>query len=136
MTDVAKPLPVVNEGNRPFWDGANEGRLRMQRCERCRHIRYPIQPHCPKCLATDTEWIDLSGKGEVFSKIVYQRAFHPAFADDVPYNVVLIQLQEGPRMFSNVVGSPTDEITVGAAVSVVFEEAADGVAIPRFRLDT
>ena len=136
MSDTPKPLPTVDEGNQPFWDGALEGRLRMQRCEACDHIRYPIQPHCPRCLATETTWVDLSGKGEVFAKVVYHRSFHPAFTDDIPYNVVIVQLDEGPRMYSNVVDAPNDEFHVGARVTAVFDRIADDVAIPRFRLES
>ncbi|HEY3872092.1 MAG TPA: OB-fold domain-containing protein [Actinocrinis sp.] len=129
----ARPLPTVTDENREFWDGCAAGELRMQRCSSCSHVRYPIQPLCPTCLSHDFAWQALSGRGEVFAIAVYHRAFHPAFAADVPYNVALIQLAEGARMFSNVLG---EGVRVGDAVTVVFDEVADGVALPRFhRLD-
>jgi hypothetical protein len=132
-TAPAKPLPTITDENRPFWDGCAAGELRMQQCTSCSHIRFPIQPLCPRCLGTGFTWRALSGRGEVFARVVYHRAFHPAYAQDVPYNVVLVQLAEGPRMYSNVVGTPNEEIRVGDALTVVFDEVADGIHVPRFR---
>ena len=130
-----KPLPTVDDLNRPFWDAARAGQLRMQRCDDCGHIRFPVMERCPRCLSTATTWDALSGRGEVYAKIVYHRAFSPAFAPDTPYNVVLVQLDEGPRMYSNVVGAANDHIHVGDRLVVFFEEVTEGVAVPRFRLD-
>jgi uncharacterized OB-fold protein len=130
----AKALPTITDENRPFWDAAARGELRMQRCLACGHIRHPIQALCPVCLSAEVEWHRLSGRGTVFAKVVYQRAFNPAWAADTPYNVVLVQLDEGPRMYSNIVGSPNDAFAIGDAVEVVFERIADGVSVPRFRL--
>jgi uncharacterized OB-fold protein len=132
----ARPLPTVTEENRPFWDGCAAGELRMQQCASCSHIRYPIQPLCPKCLSDSVGWTALSGHGDVFAKVIYRRAFNPAFAADVPYNLVLVQLDEGPRMYGNIVGSANDEIRVGAAVTVCFDQVAATTFVPRFRLAT
>jgi uncharacterized OB-fold protein len=130
---VAKPLPTVNDENRPFWAGTARGELRMQRCLGCGHIRFPIQPLCPRCIRTDFEWATLCGRAEVLAKVVYHRAFHPSYAADVPYNLVLVQLAEGPRMYSNVIGEQGDEVAVGDLVDAVFEPVADGLYVPRFR---
>lgn len=134
MAEYRRPLPVVNERNRPFWEAAKRGELRMQRCRACGHIRFPINPVCTKCLSAETEWAQLSGRGTVWARIVYHRPFNPAFADAVPYNVVMVQLEEGPRMYSNVVGTPDDRIKVGDPVEVVFDPVTDEVTIPRFRI--
>jgi uncharacterized protein len=132
----AKPLPTIDEQNAPFWEAAKQGRLAMQQCQQCGHIRFPIQPLCPVCISPDFAWTDLSGRGTVFSKIVYQRAFHPAYRGDVPYNLVIIQLEEGPRMFSNVHENPDSTVGVGDFVEVVFDQATDDIFIPRFRAST
>jgi uncharacterized OB-fold protein len=132
-TDYAKPLPNVTPLNRPFWEGTRDRKLRMQQCLSCGHLRYPINLVCPKCLSEETEWTTLSGRGEVFSFVEYYRAYHKGFADDIPYNVALIQLEEGPRMFSNVVGIETDKIEVGMPVEVVFHTVTEEVTIPQFR---
>jgi uncharacterized OB-fold protein len=134
MTEYSRPLPEISERNRPFWDAAKQGELRMQRCTACGHIRFPINPVCTVCLADGTEWVALSGRGEIFAKLVYHRAFNAAFADTLPYNVVMVQLEEGPRMFSNVVDTPDDQFQVGDPVEVVFDAVTDEVTIPRFRI--
>lgn len=126
-------LPAITDENRPFWDAARAGRLVMQRCETCGHVRYPISAVCPRCLGSAAEWIDLSGRGSVLSFVVFQRAYNPAWSDRVPYNVALVQLAEGPRMFSNVVGIPNEAVAVGMPVSVVFESVpGTDVVLPCF----
>lgn len=134
MTDYAKPLPTLNDENRPFWEACRAGRLSLQRCAQCAHFRYPISPFCPNCLAGDFDWTPVSGRGSVFSFIVFHRAYHPGFQADLPYNVALVQLEEGPRMYSNIVGTPNDRVRVGDQVEAVFEAATDEVTIPKFRL--
>lgn len=134
MTDYAKPLPTLGEENRPFWEATKKNELRMQQCLDCNHIRYPINHVCPKCLSEKAEWKKLSGRGEVFSSIVFHQVYNAAFAKDVPYNVAMIQLEEGPRMISNVVGVPASDVKVGDKVEVVFDPVTEEVTIPRFAL--
>ncbi|HEY4067887.1 MAG TPA: OB-fold domain-containing protein [Burkholderiaceae bacterium] len=129
-----KPLPKLNDENRPFWDGARAARLCMQRCGECRHIRFPISHVCPQCLSYDFDWADLSGRGSVFAYIVYHQLYNKAFAADLPYNVALVQLDEGPRMYSNVVGCRNDEVKVGDRLEVVFDPVTPEITIPKFRL--
>lgn len=130
----AKPLPTLNEENRPFWDGAREGNLRMQQCSTCGHIRFPISHVCPDCLSYEFKWKNLSGRGEVFAYIVYHKLYNKAFAADLPYNVALVQLEEGPRMYSNIVGCNNDAVKVGDKVEAVFEAVTPEITIPKFRL--
>lgn len=134
MTDYLKPLPVLTDENRPFWAAAHEGRLSMQACTACRHVRFPIAHVCPRCLSYDFEWRDLTGRGRIFSYIVYHQVYQQAFKGDVPYNVALVQLDEGPRMYSNIVGVSNDVPNVGDAVEAVFERVTADVSLPRFRL--
>jgi hypothetical protein len=134
MTDYAKPLPTLTDENRPFWDSCRAGRLSLQKCGACSHIRYPISPFCPRCLSADFAWAPVSGRGTVFSYVVFHRAYHPGFKAEVPYNVALVQLEEGPRMYSNIVGTPNDQVRIGDAVEAVFEAATQEVTIPKFRL--
>jgi uncharacterized OB-fold protein len=132
---VAKPRPTITEENQPFWDAARAGELRLQRCGSCYHVRNPIQPLCPVCLSDDFEWSLMSGRGSVFAQVAYHRAFHPAYRDDVPYNVVIVQLDEGPRLFSNVVGVESSALEVGARVVVSFDAVDSELTVPRFRID-
>jgi Predicted nucleic-acid-binding protein containing a Zn-ribbon len=135
-------LPTIDALNRPFWEGCAAGELRMQACLVCGRIRYPISYTCPNCLSSEYEWRVMSGEGEILSWVVYQRNYHPAWADRIPYNVVLIQLREGPRMFGNVEPLARTDLSVGAAVRVVFVpvvaepdiEPAAPVLIPRWRV--
>jgi uncharacterized OB-fold protein len=133
MVDYGKPLPEVNETTKPFWDACRADRLDLQKCKSCDHLRYPVSHVCPECLSYDHEWVTVSGKGEVFSYIVFHQVYNQAFAKDVPYNVAVIQLAEGPRMISNVTGVPNDQVKVGDKVQVTFDHVTDDVAIPRFR---
>jgi uncharacterized protein len=131
--EYRKPLPVLHDLNRPFWEAAKAGRLEMQSCRACGHIWYPIGPACPRCLSQEFGWKPLSGRGTVLSWVVFHQVYDKSFADDVPYNVVLVQLDEGPRMFSNIVDSDNDDIEVGMAVEVTFDHVTEEIAIPRFR---
>ena len=98
MSEYTKPLPAITDENREFWSGAKHGKLRMQKCGGCGHVRYPISHVCPQCLSCDFAWADLSGRGEVFSYVVFYQVYNKAFEKDIPYNVALVQLEEGPRM--------------------------------------
>ncbi len=133
MADYNKPLPTLTGDNRPFWDNCRAWRLCLQQCA-CGHLRYPISPFCPQCLSGAFEWTPVSGRGTVFSYVVFHQAYHPGFKEDVPYNVALVQLEEGPRMYSNIVGVPNDQVRIGDAVEVVFDAVTPEVTIPRFRL--
>src|SRR5689334_24631123 len=95
MNDYSKPLPTLNDGNRPFWDAAREGKLIMQECKACAHVRFPISHVCPRCLSYDFEWRTLSGKGQIYAYVIYHQVYNQAFKQDVPYNVAMIQLEEG-----------------------------------------
>lgn len=132
--DYAKPLPTLTDENRPFWESCRNGRLSLQKCAGCGHLRYPISPYCPECLSPEFAWTPVSGRGTVFSYVVFHQAYHPAFKADLPYNVALVQLQEGPRMYSNIVGTPNDQVRIGDAVEAVFDAVTPEITIPRFRL--
>lgn len=130
---VEKPLPTITPLNAPFWRAARQGELRLQQCCQCRHIRYPISEVCPECLSEESEWARLSGRGTVFSFVTFHQVYHPAYRDEVPYNVSIIQLDEGPRMISNVVDIAVDQVAIGQKVEVCFDPVSDTVALPRFR---
>lgn len=131
MTDFIEP--VITDTNRGFWEGTAEGVLRVQRCLACSHLRYPSADWCPACLDETWEWQPLTGRGTIMSRLVIHQSYHPAWKDRLPYNVVLVQLEEGPRMISNVLPLSEHDFEVGAAVEVAFDPEGD-VVIPRFRL--
>jgi len=133
MFAIEKPLPRPSEDSAPYWEAAQRGELRMQQCAECGHVRFPPSVLCARCLSERAEWVKLSGRGHVFSWIVVHQSQHPAFNADVPYNVAIIELAEGPRLHSTIVDCPNDEIHVGLPVEVVFDKVNDEITLPRFR---
>ena len=133
-TAYAKPLPQPSAESRPFWEACRRHELRLQRCLACRQYWFPPSAVCPECLSDEFEWALTSGRGEVFSFVVMHRVYHKGFANDVPYTVALIALEEGPRFLSNLVDCRPDEVHVGMPVEVVFEDVTPEVTLPKFRL--
>jgi uncharacterized OB-fold protein len=126
-------LPTITDLNRPFWGAAAEGRLELQRCSACGHLRYPISTACPVCLAPEVEWVAVSGRGTVLSFTRFHRAYHPAWEDRVRYVVLLVQLEEGPRLFSLLVGDDA-ALRVDDPLEIAFEPDPSGsVTLPVFR---
>ena len=131
--EYRKPMPEINDLNRPHWEGANQHEFRVQRCRGCGHMWFPPMTNCSRCLSTDLEWFVTGGKGKVFSFIVYHQGWLPGYLQETPYNVALIELDEGVRFISNVVGIPNDQIEVDMPVEATYEEVTPEVTIPRFR---
>jgi hypothetical protein len=130
----AAPIrPTISEVNRSFWDGCRRGELLLQRCSHCARLRYPASQVCPDCLGSEAQWQAMSGRGNVFSFVVFHRAYHPAWEGKVPYNVALIELDEGPIVLSNVVGVDNAKLAVGLPVVVAFEAVDDELSIPVFK---
>jgi uncharacterized OB-fold protein len=131
---VPKPIPEADEASAPFFEGTLAGQLLLMRCTACGTVRMPSRMHCDACLDTGVEWVAASGRATLRSFGVMHQRYHPAFADDLPYNIALVELEEGPRMVSNVVGAANDELRVDMALVVDWERHEDlGVALPKFR---
>ena len=128
---VPRPAPLLTEDNAVFWDAAREGRLVAQRCGSCGRLRHPPRPMCPDCHLLDVEVITLSGHGTVHSYAIVHHPTHPAFGS--PVLVVLVDLDEGIRIVSNLVGVEPSDITIDMSVDVEFEPRGDGLAVPVFR---
>lgn len=133
MLTYEKPLPSPTPDTQPFWDYCKKHELRMQKCVQCGHIRYPPGIVCPKCHSMEAEWVKLSGKGKVFSFVVFHYVYNKAFSDDVPYVAASIELEEGPRMMSNITGCKPDEVKVNMPVELYFEDISDDFALPKFK---
>lgn len=136
MREYRKPLPRVTPDNRPFWEWARRHQLRLQRCGDCGRFRYPPGPVCPGCLTEWSEWTPVSGRGTVSSWVVFHKAYFPAFAEEIPYAVVQVELEEGPRLLANLVDVPVAQIAVGLPVEVVFDDVTPEITLPRFRRRT
>ena len=132
---VGAPRPVPDALSAFFWQGCQEGRLQIQRCSSCgTFIHYP-RPVCKNCLGTELAPSTVSGKGRVYSFTVAHQAFHPWFADKLPYVIATIELVEQPRLHlvSNVVDCSPREVEVGMPVCVVFREVEPGIVLPLFK---
>jgi len=130
---AAIPLPVPNQDNEGFWDGCRRHELRLQRCRQCRMLRHPPRPMCPRCNGTDYEWAEVSGRGVLYSFTVVHGPTLPAFQAQIPYNVAVVQLEEGPFLVTNMVGCTADRIRIGMRVVVEFEDLSSTVSLPKFR---
>ena len=128
-----KPLPLVDVWNRPFWDACKENRLIAQKCDVSGEIWLPPSPVSPVTRTDAWRWVDLSGKGKVWSFVIMHQRYFKGFADDLPYNVVQILLDEGPMLISNLVGIENDRIEVDMPVEVVFEQATEAFTLPKFQ---
>ncbi len=132
-TTYPKPLPVITDENRPFWEGCKQGRLLLQYCDACRQYQFYPRLYCMHCGEQKTRWVEASGRGVVYSFTVIRQNKSPEFRDDVPYNVALIQLEEGPRMMSSVVDVAPGDLRVDLPVSIVFDPVSAEISLPRFR---
>ena len=132
----SRPLPLPDEDTAPFWEGCRRGELRMQRCSACARFRFPPRPLCPHCLSPTSEWVALVGDAAVFSFVICHPPVLPAFQASTPYAVALVELAEDSslRMVGNILDAPPESLRIGQKLRVAFEEIADGVVLPQWRL--
>jgi len=133
MTVPLKPSPRLNADSAPFWEACRCHRLQVQQCAACGWMRWPPAFLCPRCHGKDSRWQACSGKGRVYSYVVYHKAFHPAFEGDVPYVVAIVALDEGPCLVSNIVGCDPSEVCCEMPVEVTWEDRAEGFSLPLFK---
>jgi uncharacterized protein len=133
MPDISKPIPAITPDMREFFDGARAGRLMVQKCDSCGTLRFPAHELCSKCNSEVSQWVPVSGRGEVFSYNIMHQLYHPGFASEVPYAVVMVELEEGCKFVSNLLGVKPHDIRCGMPVEVAFEKLSDEVSIPKFR---
>jgi uncharacterized OB-fold protein len=127
------PIPDPTPAVAPFWDALRDGCLRIQACADCRRLRHPPRPVCSACHSPRVEWRDVSGRGEVWSYTICHPPVLAAFREQVPYNAIVVRLDEGVFLVSNLVGCPNHEIEVGLPVELVPTPADGGVVLPLFR---
>ncbi len=133
MANYEKPLPFIHDETRPFWEGTKKHELWLQKCRDCGKFRYYPRSICPNCFSYNTEWVKVSGRGTVYSFTVSNRPGTAAFRKNVPYNIAIIELEEGVRMMSNIVSCKQEDIEIGMPVEVVFDDVTPEVTLPRFR---
>jgi uncharacterized OB-fold protein len=127
-----KLIPGVTPLTAPYWAAARDHQLVIQRCTACGHVWHPPLPLCPACHSEVIAWIPVSGRGHVYTYTVVYHATHAAMADKVPYISALIELEEGPRILTNLRNCTEDDARIGMPVWVLFEELTDEITLPQF----
>ncbi len=133
MADKSKiPVPTPTPETQHFWDGTRVGELRLQRCKDCCQVYFPPRPFCPACASKEISVFAASGKATLYSYIINER-HHPAF--DGPYSIGVVQLEEGPRMMSNIINVPQtpEALILDMPLEVTFENLDDEISLPYFQ---
>jgi uncharacterized OB-fold protein len=131
MKKESRPLPRPTPETQHFWDGTKLGELRLQRCSECSHVYFPPRPFCPSCSSRSVSVFKASGKGRLLSYVINQRP-HPAW--DAPYSIAIVELDEGPRMMSNIVGcdQTPEALQLDMPLKVTFEKMSEEISLPLF----
>ncbi len=133
MSSYKKPLPRIDEESRGYWEALVRHELYFQRCRDCGTKRLPPRAVCPTCLSSRTEWVRASGRGTVYSFTVTHQNQAPGFRETLPYVLAIVELEEGLRLMTNIVGCGPDAVRVGLPVAVQYEDVTPEVTLPLFR---
>jgi uncharacterized OB-fold protein len=134
MAEYSKPLPKPDQDSQPFWESCRAHAMALQQCASCARFRFPPRLVCPHCLSEEARWTPVRGRGRVYVSLVMCRSYGPAWEGDVPYNLSMIELDEGVRMWSNVVDCDPDRVQIGDRVELTYDDVTPEVTLPRFRL--
>jgi len=135
MTPTARPLPDVDDPlTAPFWAATRSARLVLPECGNCGYLQWPPERLCPECQHTDREWREFPAVATLWSYAVYYRAFDPAFAEDIPYAVGLVELDAGRKMYGLMIDDES-ALRIGARVRGVYDRVNDQVTFLRWRID-
>jgi uncharacterized OB-fold protein len=124
-------LPTPDLETQPYWDAARDGKLLIKRCGACGRAHFYPRPFCPHCWSDDVRWEQASGRATLYTYTIVRRNDLPPFPDRVPYVAAVVDLEEGPRMMTNVEGCDDDELEIGMALTVAFRDEGD-FSIPVF----
>ena len=128
-----RPLPRLDEETRGFWEACARHELYVQRCRGCRTFRHPPRALCPACLSPDVEWVRASGRGTVYSFTVTYQNQAAGFRERLPYVLAVVEMEEGVRLMTNVVGCAPEAVHIGMPVEVAWEDVTGEVTLPLFR---
>ena len=134
-TAYSKPLPrpLSPEVTKPFWEAAKRHELVIPRCTRCDHLFFYPRSECPRCLSNHLEWMQVSGRGRLHTYTVVYKPANAAFRDDTPYIYAVVQLDEGPRMVSNVVQCEIDAVRVDMPLEAIFDDVTPEWTLVKFK---
>jgi uncharacterized protein len=132
MARASRPVPEPTPETQHFWEGTKAGELRLQRCDRCSKVYFPPRPFCPECSHRSVSVFRASGRARLASYVINHRS-HPAW--DGPYAIALVELEEGVRMMSNVVGcaQTPEALVIDMPLEVTFEKLTDAITLPLFK---
>ena len=133
MPEWNKPLPTISGETKPYWDYCRRGQLLIQKCDSCEEYQFYPRGICANCWSNDIQWVTASGKGTVWTFTVTYQNGTPGFADEVPYVLALVELEEGVRMFTNIVDCDPTSVSIGMPVEVTFVRATDQITVPYFK---
>jgi hypothetical protein len=131
-TPLPNPIPALSPDTEEFWAATARGILLLRRCDDCGSVIWYPRPFCPVCGSLHTSWSEASGKGTIYSFTVVHRSGLEGYRDALPYVVAYVELEEGPRVMTNIVGCEPDKVEIGMAVQVVFHDTGHGSALFRF----
>jgi uncharacterized OB-fold protein len=125
-------VPQATPETQHFWDGTKQGELRLQRCDSCSHTYFPPRPFCPKCASREVSVYTASGKGKLWSYVIHHRPM-PGFTP--PYSIAVVELEEGPRMMTNIVEceQTPEALQLDMPVEVTFKAISDDITLPQFK---
>ena len=132
MPEWNKPLPTVVGETKPYWDSCRMGRLVLQRCDRCREYQFYPRGICAHCWSSEVRWVESAGRGSVWTYTVTYQNRTPGF-DGGPYVLALVELEEGVKMFTNIVECDPAQVHIGMPVEVTFVKATDQITVPYFK---
>lgn len=133
MNQYKLPLPQPNLDDQAFWDGCKRHELLLVKCTSCGAVRFYPRPTCPHCLSAASEHIKASGKGELWSYTTSHHAFGVVWREVTPYTVIVVELEEGPRMVSNIIGCDPSKLFIGMPLEIAFHDVTPEITLPKFR---
>ncbi len=134
---MAEPIqdsaPAVDWETRAYWEGCGRGEVVLQRCRRCQTVQHRPRALCASCLSDEIEHFVASGRGTVYTFTITNQNQAPGFRAACPYVLAYVDLEEGPRLFTNIVGCDPGDVQIGMSVQVEFSQTPKGLGVPRFR---
>jgi uncharacterized OB-fold protein len=131
--DDQAPVPIPTPTSAPFWDGLQQGEIRIQRCDVCQTWIYYPRSHCPVCLAPKPSWHTIAGTGVIHSFTVARQPPAPIFDSDQDLVLAIVALDEGPRLTTNIVDTQGEDLAIGQRVVPVFDRLDDEHVLLRYR---
>jgi uncharacterized OB-fold protein len=133
MAEITHPEPWADWETRGYWEGAARGEIVLQRCGQCGAVQHRPRALCAACLSDEIEHFEASGRGSVYTYTITNQNMAPGFREACPYVLAYVDLAEGPRLLTNVVGCPPEDVAIGMPVVADFADCEHGLAVPRFR---